>query len=134
MRRRKIRLVLLVWLPAFAALLILVLLVIESFIVRASLNQPKSPPIISKDKHAATPIPSPTLPVSHVIPQQLHVFQSFNNCGPATLSMALSYMGVVKTQAELGQILRPYQVPGGDNDDKSVTLQEVARQAETYGL
>ena len=48
--------------------------------------------------------------------------------------MALSYVGVEKTQAELGQVLRPYQITGGDNDDKSVTLVEVANQAEKYGL
>lgn len=81
--------------------------------------------------------PSPALlpiPQTFEIPQQLHVFQSFNNCGPATLSMALSYVEINKNQSELGQILRPYQVPGGDNDDKSVTLREVADHAETYGL
>ena len=48
--------------------------------------------------------------------------------------MALSYVGVEKTQAELGQVLRPYQITGGDNDDKSVTLVEVANQAEKFGL
>ncbi len=79
------------------------------------------------------PILAPT-PNTYEIPSRLHVFQSFNNCGPATLSMALSYEGITIDQAELGQILRPYQVPGGDNDDKSVTLNEVAKQAETYGL
>lgn len=79
----------------------------------------------------------PTLapaPPFYEIPGKLHVFQTFNNCGPATLSMALSYFGVDKSQAELGQILRPYQVPGGNNDDKSVTLLEVADLGETYGL
>lgn len=80
-----------------------------------------------------TPTPIPT-PDSHIIPEQLHVFQSYNNCGPATLSMAMSYMGVQKDQKELGEILRPYQISGGDNDDKSVTLEEVADQAEVYGL
>lgn len=82
--------------------------------------------------------PSPTLslqiPDSYIIPQQLHVYQSFNNCGPATLSMALSYWGINVSQAELGNILRPYQVAGGDNDDKSVTLQEVADHAQSLGL
>lgn len=83
----------------------------------------------------ATPTPTHIVyPTSQTIPLKLHVFQSFNNCGPATLSMALSYLGIEKSQAELGQILRPYQVPGGDNDDKSVTLSEVAEQAEKYGL
>lgn len=82
-------------------------------------------------------VPSPTLPTApntYTIPQRLHVFQSFNNCGPATLSMALSYFDINIDQQELGQALRPYQIPGGDNDDKSVTLEEVANHAETYGL
>lgn len=48
--------------------------------------------------------------------------------------MTLSYYGIEMSQSELGQILRPYQIPGGDNDDKSVTLQEVAIQAQEYGL
>lgn len=80
-----------------------------------------------------TPTPSP-IPEAYTIPLKTHVIQTFNNCGPATLSMALSYLGVNKSQAELGNTLRPYQVAGGDNDDKSVTLSEVASQAETYGL
>lgn len=81
--------------------------------------------------------PTPTLlplPRSYEIALRTHVFQTFNNCGPATLSMALSYADIQKDQAELGNILRPYQITGGDNDDKSVTLQEVADQAKTYGL
>ena len=48
--------------------------------------------------------------------------------------MALSYVGIQKGQEELGQILRPYQIAGGDNDDKSVTLEEVSEQAEIYKL
>lgn len=81
-------------------------------------------------------LPTPTVipvPNAYTIPQRLHIYQSFNNCGPATLSMALSYVGINKDQQELGQILRPYQIPGGDNDDKSVTLEEVANHAQTYG-
>ncbi len=83
------------------------------------------------------PSPTPTtvpIPSFYEIPMRMHVFQTFNNCGPATLSMALSYVDLIKSQQELGQILRPFQVPGGDNDDKSVTLQEVADQAEKYGF
>lgn len=62
------------------------------------------------------------------------VFQTFNNCGPSSLSMALSFHGVIATQEELGQSLRPYQHPTGDNDDKSVTLAELALKAEEYGF
>lgn len=85
---------------------------------------------------APTPMPSPipTLPVSHVIPQKFHVYQSFNNCGPASLSMLLSYFGIDVSQEELGRMLRPYQNPRGDNDDKSVTLDELANAGKKYRL
>lgn len=76
----------------------------------------------------------PPIPASYIIPQRTHVFQSFNNCGPATLSMALSYEDINISQDQLGSILRPYQIPGGNNDDKSVTLTEVAMQARVYNL
>ncbi len=85
----------------------------------------------------SSPTPSDVeiqIPERFIIPMRHHTFQTFNNCGPATLSMALSYWDVNISQHELGNILRPYQVAKGDNDDKSVTLEEVARQAEVYGL
>lgn len=85
-----------------------------------------------------TAFPSPAnvteIPTSKLLANDYHVFQSFNNCGPAALSMALSYYGINKSQQELGQMLRPYQNPKGDNDDKSVTLEEVATKAEEFGL
>ena len=65
---------------------------------------------------------------------EYHVFQTFNNCGPASLSMIFSYYGINKSQKELGQELRPYQNPRGDNDDKSVTLEELSRKSEEYGF
>lgn len=76
----------------------------------------------------------PTPPSTKILSNDYQVFQSFNNCGPASLSMALSYYDIHKTQEELGQILRPYQNPQGNNDDKSVTLEELARHGESYGL
>lgn len=48
--------------------------------------------------------------------------------------MALAHYGINVSQTELGNILRPYQIPNGDNDDKSVTLRELAVHAEGYGL
>lgn len=81
--------------------------------------------------------PSPTpmaLPNSKTLTNDYHVFQTFNNCGPASLSMALSYFGINISQQSLGQDLRPYQNPQGDNDDKSVTLEELASKAEEFGL
>lgn len=85
----------------------------------------------------ASPLPAistNSLPSNKLILNDHQVFQTFNNCGPAALSMALSYYGIYKSQQELGEQLRPYQNPQGDNDDKSVTLEEVAAKAEEYGL
>ncbi|MDQ5950961.1 MAG: hypothetical protein QG639_238, partial [Patescibacteria group bacterium] len=99
------------------------------------LDQLPNLPSLSTAQPTATPIPTPEpIPDQHVIPQQLHVFQTFNNCGPASLSMQLSYFDKDVSQKTLGDILRPYQHPTGDNDDKSVTLSELADQASNYGL
>lgn len=73
-------------------------------------------------------------PKAKTIPTTYFVAQSFNNCGPASLSMAMSYFGVNVSQEELGEALRPYQNEDGDNDDKSVTLEEMAKKAEEYDL
>lgn len=48
--------------------------------------------------------------------------------------MAFSYYGISKAQQTLGQELRPYQNPQGDNDDKSVTLDELAEKSKEYGF
>ena len=40
-----------------------------------------------------------------ILQNDYHVFQSFNNCAPAALSMALSYFGIQKSQEER---YRPY--------------------------
>lgn len=88
---------------------------------------------------SVTPVISPTptlkpLPAQHVIAGGTQVFQTFNNCGPASLSMLLSYYGMTISQVELGQALRPFQHPHGDNDDKSVTMKEIAAKAHELGL
>lgn len=83
-----------------------------------------------------TPTPQPTLPPipqTKIIPGGTHVFQSFNNCGPASLSMALSLFGQTISQQTLGNQIRPYQIANGDNDDKSVTLAELAQKATDLG-
>ncbi|OGC69592.1 hypothetical protein A2415_03390 [candidate division WWE3 bacterium RIFOXYC1_FULL_39_7] len=75
-----------------------------------------------------------TMPSSRTLQVGSHAFQTFNNCGPASLSMALSYYDIKIDQLTLGQDLRPYQNARGDNDDKSVTLQEMASRAEKEGF
>jgi tetratricopeptide (TPR) repeat protein len=82
---------------------------------------------------SATPTPQ-AIPPRLTLVNNYHIFQAFNNCGPASLSMALSYYEIAVSQEELGSALRPYQIQGGDNDDKSVTLEELAEKAQEYGL
>lgn len=48
--------------------------------------------------------------------------------------MTLSYYGIQVSQETLGQKLRPYQHSKGNNDDKSVTLEELADKASEYDL
>jgi len=63
-----------------------------------------------------------------------HTYQTFNNCGPATLSMMLSWYGKPASQKELGDKMRPYQVQSGDNDDKTIFTYEFVDWAQEYGL
>lgn len=74
------------------------------------------------------------VPSSKILVNNYYAKQTFNNCGPASLSMALSYYGINVSQKVLGDSLRPYQHPTGNNDDKSVTLDELAQEAQKYGL
>jgi len=94
-------------------------------------------PFISPTKATASPTPLPTpkpLPSQYQISGGTQVFQTFNNCGPASLSMALSFYEIFATQKELGDELRPWQNQAGIDDDKSVTLTELSRKAEDFGL
>lgn len=63
-----------------------------------------------------------------------HTYQTFNNCGPATLSMMFSWYGKEVSQKELGGKMRPYQNPKGDNDDKTIFTYEFVEWAKKYGL
>ena len=123
---------------------VLIVAAASYFILRPTPNQSLTEPQSLSEtiasalpKILASPSPTPiplNVPISKSLNNDYHIFQTYNNCGPAALSMALSYYGINKTQAELGEQLRPYQVPGGDNDDKSVTLEEVAEKSKEYNL
>ncbi len=48
--------------------------------------------------------PTPTdIPHRKVLSGGKHVYQTFNNCGPASLSMALSYYSINISQEDLGR-------------------------------
>src|SRR3990167_907362 len=110
------------------------------YLTPSDLNEPK--PLNNTITLSPTPAPSVTTssdstPVTLIKPAEqktlkndFHIFQTFNNCGPASLSMALSYFGIKASQKVIGDGLRPYQNPQGDNDDKSVTLNEMREKAD----
>lgn len=83
-----------------------------------------------------TPVPADVLseaaPPAALLPTvQLtglrHAWQTWNNCGPATLAMNLSYYGSPLDQAAIGAALRPFA------DDKNVSPHELAAYAADQG-
>lgn len=80
-------------------------------------------------------MPSSELPSRKVIDGLSHVGQTFNNCSSVGLMIALSHWGIKDTQEAIAEATRPWNNPKGDNDDKSVTLYELADYAKAkYGL
>jgi hypothetical protein len=57
-----------------------------------------------------------------------HIWQKWNNCGPATLAMNLDYFGSQLTQADIAAVLKP------DPDDKNVSPEEMADFARSHGF
>lgn len=94
----------------------------------------KTPPPLAAVTKTEIKKTSIDIPPKAMLAGGKHIFQTFNNCGPASMSMALSYLNLHKTQEEIGKAIRPYQIPKGDNDDKSVTLSELAKYAEDQGM
>lgn len=89
---------------------------------------------------SATPLPTATIPPQPTAapvyqPAQpavtltgfTHAWQTWNNCGPATLAMNLSYFGSTLDQAAIGEVLRRHP------DDKNVSPEELAAFAASQG-
>lgn len=57
-----------------------------------------------------------------------HQWQTWNNCGPSTITMNLSYYGRPETQVEAAQFLKPNQ------EDKNVSPDELAAYARSLGF
>lgn len=79
---------------------------------------------------SSTPTPSPTPPPPTATPVPAapsarlnyigHIFQDWNNCGPATLAMALSYFQFYPTQSDTASVLKP------NPEDRNVSPYEMA--------
>jgi tetratricopeptide (TPR) repeat protein len=95
-------------------------------------------PVVTEEEQspeASTPVPSPTAPPSPTPPPPTatpppvpesarlnyigHIFQDWNNCGPATLAMALSYFQFYPTQSDTAAVLKP------NPEDRNVTPAEL---------
>lgn len=72
-----------------------------------------------------TPRPAATLPSAQRLDGVTHAYQTWNNCGPATVSMALSALGVSRDQREVARFLKP------DPDDKNVSPDEMTAYVAT---
>ncbi len=82
---------------------------------------------------APPPVLTPTATALPLSPQVeltglTHAWQTWNNCGPATLSMALSYYGSKLSQADVAAVMRP------NRDDKNVNPGEMADFARSQGF
>jgi tetratricopeptide (TPR) repeat protein len=74
------------------------------------------------------PTPTPTPPVSVTLTGLHHEHQGWNNCGPTTLAMALSYWGRSESQYDTAPVLKP------DPEDKNVSPWEMETYVRGLGL
>ena len=127
---------------SFGTITLLVIEAVVSVILFAPKNR-KIDDVVPRSEFVEQPsqsIPTPKLklakepPGSYEVPINYHVFQTFNNCGPATLAMAFNYWGVASDQETLGWEIRPNQNPQGIIDDKSMMAYEFITFSEKYGL
>lgn len=89
--------------------------------IQAATGQPAATPT-APPPPTATPWPVPT---TARMTGFTHVYQEWNNCGPATMVMALTHFGRTRSQRDLAGILRPNQ------EDRNVTPAEMADYVNT---
>jgi tetratricopeptide (TPR) repeat protein len=83
-------------------------------------------PIGPTATHSATPLPSPTatpIPANALIPAPRYEKQDINNCGPATLSMALNFFGWKGDQKTISDEIKPLR------EDRNVNVEELVQYA-----
>jgi hypothetical protein len=102
-------------------------------VVEASLPTPLGPTPTLMPTTAATATPEPTATAIPLAPQVSlqgiqHAYQTWNNCGPATVSMNLSFYGHYRDQKETAAFLKP------DADDKNVSPEQMVAYARTQGF
>lgn len=97
-------------------------------------NAPPTPTPQDTPTLAPTPTPSqtpfPLTPVAQEVTLQgvNHAAQMWNNCGPTTIVMNLSFFGLDQHQRESAAVLKP------NPDDKNVSPWQLASYAESQGF
>jgi len=75
-----------------------------------------------------TPLPKATITAQVNLSGVTHAYQLWNNCGPVTIAMNLSYYDLARDQREAAQFLKP------DQDDKNVSPEELVAYARNQGF
>lgn len=88
------------------------------------------PSVTPPPTSTSTPSPTPTATLAPKVFLEggRHERQGWNNCGPTTLAMALSYWGFDDGQFDIAPVVKP------DPEDKHVGIHQMADYAEGLGL
>ncbi len=90
--------------------------------------------VMHEDQIDVEPVDIVQPPESYYLPATKFVSQSYNNCGPAAMSMVFASYNLDISQEELASKMRPYNFPYGGDDDKSVFPTEFVTTAKSYGF
>ncbi len=104
--------------------------------IASEIATPPAVSVMSTQNPTPRPSPAPTeiIPLKPIQPSVeltgvTHEAQRFNNCGPTTLRMYLSYFGYTKdSQVQIANVLKP------NKDDRNVSPDELSGYAESKGF
>jgi tetratricopeptide (TPR) repeat protein len=102
----------------------------------AATSAPAAAPAAPAAAPAPAPVPAPAvhpalavpLPATVRLENFRHQWQTWNNCGPATITMATSHFGRPETQVQAAPFLKP------NSNDKNVNPDELVAYARSVGL
>jgi tetratricopeptide (TPR) repeat protein len=83
---------------------------------------------VGEPSAVAPATPLPPLPETVKLEGMRHQWQTWNNCGPATITMATSFFGRKETQTQAAAFLKP------NPEDKNVRPDELVAYVGTLGL
>jgi len=98
--------------------------------ITPSVVSPLPTSTIERSTFNVQPSTPPLAPVgtSYRLTDFKHEYQTWNNCGPATVAMNLSYYGRTETQADVARVVKP------NKDDKNVGPDEMVAYARSLGF